>query len=172
MDTEAFSRIYDCHYPRVFRYLLWRTRRRHEAEELTAEVFVQALEGLAAGRDPRHMGRWLVGIADHLASRFWRKRAVEYHGTDGRPDLGTRDPEALTLERLEAKALWRCLDALEPEHRQVLLLRIVAGLPARQVGTVMGRSEEAVRSLQLRALKALRRLWMEVNADARLRRDA
>lgn len=173
MDTEAFARIYDSHYPRVFRYLLRRTRRRDDAEELTAEVFTEALQGLGAGGEPRDMGRWLVGIADHLACRFWRKRVVvECRGADERPDPETRDPEEVTLRRLEAEALWRCLDALEPDHRQVLLLRIVAGFPARRVGTILGRSEEAVRSLQLRALKALRRQWTEVNADARLRRDA
>ncbi len=165
MDAETFARIYDSHYPRVFRYLLGRIRGRHEAEELTAEVFAAALEGLQRGRQPRHIGNWLVGIADHLASRFWRKRAVERDFDGDTAVIDVRDPEDVTMRQLDTEVLWRCLGALEPEHRQVLLLRIVAELPARQVGIIMGRSEEAVRSLQLRALRALRRHWTEANGS-------
>jgi len=172
MDTETFARIYDNHYPRVFRYLLRRTRRRQEAEELAAEVFAAALEGWAGENEPRHMGSWLVGIADHLASRFWRRHAVEQELTEDHREVETSNPEDLAIARLEAEALWRCLDALDPEHRQVLLLRIVSDLPARQVGIVMGRSEEAVRSLQLRALRALKRHWTEEHTNEGLRRDA
>ncbi|HLJ60235.1 MAG TPA: RNA polymerase sigma factor [bacterium] len=176
MNTEAFAetfaRIYDDHYRRVFRYLLARTRRRNDAEELTSEVFATALAGLGAGREPRHMGRWLVGIADHLASRLWRRQVTEQELTECHHPGEASDPADLTLERLEAEALWRCLDALDREHRQVLFLRIVSDMPARQVGIAMGRSEEAVRSLQLRALRALKRRWTEEHTNEGLRRDA
>ena len=53
---------------------------------------------------------------------------------------------------------------LSQEHRQVLLLRIVAGLSAREVGELMGRTEDTVLRLQLRALKALREVWKEASA--------
>ncbi len=80
-----------------------------------------------------------------------------------------QDPEELVLGRLESAAIWGCVDALSPEHRQVLLLRIIAGLRAREVGELTGKTEEAVRSLQLRALKALRVLWKEAGTGAGLR---
>ncbi len=172
MSVESFAEIYEQHYPRVFRYLLGRLGRRHDAEELAAEVFAKALEGLGRGSEPRHMRSWLVGIADHLVSHAWRRRAVEQRHADTEPPANEIDPEELAVGRMENAILWRCVDALEPDHRRVLLLRIAAELPAREVGAVMGRTEEAVRSLQLRALAALRRHWMEANPDARPQRSS
>jgi RNA polymerase sigma-70 factor, ECF subfamily len=164
MNTETFTALYDVQYPRVFRYLLGRLRDEHAAEELAAEVFATALASLRKGLQPRRVGSWLVGIADHLASRYWRDRQAEQerqregHAVQAGPAMEA-DPEELAIGRLEAGALWECVGELSPEHRQVLLLRVVAGLSAREVGEIMSRSEEAVRSLQLRALAMLRRLW-------------
>lgn len=165
VTPEAFARMYDDHYPRVFRYLLARTHSAQEAEELTAEVFALALAGLKR-RSPLHIGSWLIGIADHVASRFWRTRsAVEPAVLPERPE---EDPEELVLGKLDSQLVWQCVDALSAEHRHVLLLRVVAGLSAREVGTIMGKTEQAIRSLQWRALAALRRQWMEAQAHGRV----
>ena len=169
VETTAFAGIYDTHYPRVFRYLVGRIRSPQEAEELAAEVFATALESLRRGAEPRNVGSWLVGIADHLASRFWRSRVPETTLSESYPNV-EEDPEELAIGRLESKILWQCLDALSEEHRKALLLRIVAGLSAREVGEIMSRSEQAVRSLQFRALAALRQQWMEAERGARLPR--
>ena len=167
MNREDFAGLYDVQYPRVFRYLLWRLRNRDAAEELAAEVFAVALKALQKGTEPRQVGSWLVGIADHLAARSFRKQRTEDAIIEG--DLATeQDPEELVLGRVESDMIWRCVDALSPEHQQVLLLRVVAGLSAREVGGLTGKTEEAVRSLQLRALQALRALWKEADAGAKL----
>lgn len=165
MNREDFARLYDVQYPRVFRYLLWRLRDRDTAEELTAEVFALGLTAFQKGTEPRHVGSWLVGIADHLASRSFRKQRTERVVPVATP-AAAQDPEELVLERLERNMLWRCVEALSLEHQHVLLLRVVAGLSAREVGEVMGKTEDAVRSLQLRALQALRALWKEAESGA------
>lgn len=165
MTAEEFAALYDAQYPRVFRYLLGRLRSAHAAEELAAEVFATALAALQKGTQPRQIGSWLVGIADHLASRYWRKQRVEERHTSSLVPLLEEDPEELAIGRLEGTQLWKSMDTLNAEHRQVLMLRIVAGLSAREVGGIMKRTEEAVRALQLRALAALRRSWKE--ADTR-----
>ena len=162
LDPQAFGDLYDSHYPRVFRFLVGRLRSTQIAEELTAEVFAIALAALRKGTQPRQIGSWLVGVADHLASRHWRRRKVEERNSP--PSVvEEQDPEELAIGRLQSAALWDCVNALSPEHRQVLLLRVVAGLRAREVGEIMNRTEEAVRSLQLRALTALRSLWKEAS---------
>jgi len=135
-------------------------RDRYAAEELAAEVFATALAAFQKGTEPRQVGSWLVGIADHMASRFWRHKRVEGAVVEAGPVV-EEDPEELALGRLEGEVLWKCMDALSPEHRKVLLLRIVAGLSAREVGEIMEKTEEAIRSLQFRALAALRQLWKE-----------
>jgi len=160
METQAFARIYDAHYPRVFRYLVGRIRKPQDAEELAAEVFTTALESLERGAEPQQVGSWLVGIADHLASRFWRIQVSEPRVYEMDTRAGA-DPEELAIDRLQGRALRRCLDSLSPDHRRTLLLRIVAGLSAREVAEIMGKTEEAVRGLQYRALNALRKHWTE-----------
>lgn len=168
MNRENFAELYDLHYPRVFRYLLWRLHDRDAAEELAAEVFASALTALRNGTEPRHIGAWLLGVANELASRSGHGRRAA-HAVPMDPST-EQDPEELTLRRLEGALIWRCLDALSPEHQQVLLLRIVAGLSAREVGEVMGTTEDAVRSLQLRALQAFYGCWKEAEAGAELHR--
>ena len=162
MNAESFTALYDVQYPRVFRYLLGRLRDEHAAEELSAEVFAIALASLRKGTQTRRVGSWLVGIADHLASRYWRDRRAGELPVE-RGAVEEVDPEELAIGRLESGELWKCVGELSPEHRQVLLLRVVAGLSAREVGEIMTRSEEAVRSLQLRALATLRHLWKGVH---------
>lgn len=168
MNRDDFADLYDHHYPQVFRYLLWRLHDRDAAEELTAEVFAVALTALQNGNAPRHIGGWFLGVADQLASRSDRKERAEHAVPADRSS--EQDPEELALGRMECAVIWRCVDALSPEHQQVLLLRIVAGLSAREVGEVMGKTEDAVRSLQLRALQAFYGRWKEAEAGAKRHR--
>lgn len=110
MNAEAFAALYDVQYPRVFRYLLGRLRDEHAAEELAAEVFATALASLRKGTQPRRIGSWLVGIADHLASRYWRERQAEQGRQTEGPSLPPgpaleADPEELAIGRLEAGKL-------------------------------------------------------------------
>jgi len=164
VSREDFASLYDVHYPLVFRYLVWRLRDTDAAEELAAEVFAVALTVFQGGTAPTQVERWLVGIANHLASRA---RSEKRPGDPGGPEPAVEnDPEELAIGRLESAEIWHCVDTLSQEHRQVLLLRIVAGLSAREVGELMGRTEEAVWRLQLRALWALREVWKEASANA------
>jgi len=164
VKQEDFARIYDAQYPRVFHYLLWRLRDANAAELLAAEVFATALMACEKGAEPRQIGSWLVGIADHLASQAHHGQA-DQRPVEAHPAM-EHDPEELALGRLDSEMIWGCVDALSAEHREVLLFRIVAGLSAREVGELTGRTEDAVRTLQLRALLALRSLSREVEARA------
>ncbi len=163
MNSKAFARLYDDFYPRVFRYLIGRLHDTRGAEDLAAEVFVVALKALQKGTQPRQVGSWLVGIADHLASQYWRKKQRE-ETPAGSLVVEEADPEAIAVGRIENEELWRCVNALSPDHRQVLLLRIVAGLSSREAAEVMGKTEVAVRSIQVRALAALRQQWTEAGS--------
>src|SRR2546422_5905803 len=108
MSREDFASLYDVHYPRVFRYLVWRLRDMDAAEELAAEVFAIALEALQKGTAPNHVERWLVGIASHLASR---PRSDKRLGASAGPEPGVeQDPEELAIGRLESAVVWRYVD--------------------------------------------------------------
>ena len=180
MNGKEFVGLYDVQYPRIFRYLLWRLRQRDAAEEVAAEVFAIAVRTFQQGPEPAEVGGWLVDVADHLASRSLRRKQVEElldsaglaaertpeELLDGAGPAVERDPEELVIGRLENATVRACVDALDPEQRKVLLLRIVAGVSAREVAELLDTTEVMVRSLQLRALRALRTFWKEAEANA------
>ena len=180
MNGTEFVGLYDIQYPRIFRYLLWRLRQRDAAEELAAEVFAIALRTFQQGPAPAQAGGWLVDVADHLASRTLRRQQVEElldsaglaaeRAPEELPDragpAAERDPEELAIGRLEHETVRACVDALNPEQRKVLLLRIVAGLSASEAAEILGTTDVMVRSLQLRALRTLRTIWKEAEANA------
>ena len=167
MNREDFGRVYDDEYPRVFRYLLWRLGNKEAAEELTCEVFGVALSTLQKGDKPATAGRWLVEIADRLASRSLRREQRDGGGRGA--SAVERDAAKVVTGRSEGAGVWSCMATLDPAHRHVLLLRIISGLTARDVAELMGTTEETVQSMQLQALQALQESWRET---ANAKRDA
>jgi RNA polymerase sigma-70 factor (ECF subfamily) len=130
-----------------------------EAEDVLQETMTRAFQSLAKAtlRDDKALLGWLGGIAEHvildLARRHARRRAApldgEVAGSQVSPSKGLRRHER--FERL-AKAL----DGLSPDHREVILLARIEGLPLQEVARRMDRSMPAVAKLLSRALKKLR----------------
>jgi len=110
VNREDFAGLFDVQYPRVFRYLLWRLRNRDAAEELAAEVFATALAALQKGTEPRQVGGWLIGIADHLANQSFRTRQTGGAIVEAGPPV-EQDPEALVLGRRESGMIWALWDS-------------------------------------------------------------
>ncbi len=164
VNGETFAQLFDHQYPRVYHYLLWRLRDRHAAEQAIAQVFAIALSTFQNGTRPEHAGSRLVTIAEDVAG-FMREKHVEE--TSSQPDAeGEIDPEELAVRRLEGETIRRCMEELTPEHRQILLLRIIAGLSLREVAKLLGMTEDAVRAVQFRALAALAHRLQEVETHA------
>lgn len=160
-DAEAFAGLYDRYVDRVYGYVHRRVRHRQVAEDLTADVFLRAYRGLPRfewhGVDP---AAWLLTIArnrviDHVRSapvRLERARDV----APDEPDHGVDDdPERVTVGRDMTRALGEALEALSPDHREVIELRFVHDCSVAVTAKVMGRSVDATKALQYRALKAL-----------------
>src|SRR5207302_839689 len=102
-------------------------------------------------------GKEFVGLYDVQYPRIFRYLLWR---------LRQRDAAELVIGRLEHATVRACVDALNPEQRKVLLLRIVAGLSASEVAETLGTTDVMVRSLQLRALRTLRTFWKEAEANA------
>jgi RNA polymerase sigma-70 factor (ECF subfamily) len=156
-DAEAFGVLYQRHVKSIYRYHLARTGNVQDAQDLTAQTFLAALEGIAAYRGQRTFAGWLFGIASHKAvDHFRRVRAhrplaeVEGMAQDGPP------VEEAAVTRLEMARVREALETIAPERAEALILRIFSGLSAAQTGQVMGKSEAAVRMLVHRGLCDLR----------------
>jgi RNA polymerase sigma-70 factor (ECF subfamily) len=159
-DPAAFAELYRRHVNRVYGYLLARLGDVALAQDLTAQTFLAAFEGIAGWRGQGPPAAWLLGIArhklmDHLRSEYRSRR--ESVSLDEAAALAHPDPppEQLVAERLRREQLARALRALAPERAEALALRVFGGLSAAEVGRVMGKSEAAVKMLVHRAVRDL-----------------
>ena len=158
-DPTAWETIYRRVYPRLRAYVAGRVGRDH-AEDLVNETMARAVSAIDRFEcGPAGIDGWLFGIArrvtaDHLRHNERERRAIGRI----RPDLDEVAPgEALELS--EEAALVRKQFALLPAaERELLELRVVAGLSSEQCADVLGKRPGAVRMAQSRALANLRRL--------------
>lgn len=157
-DRAAFGTLYRRYLDRVYGYAFYLLGDHHDAEDVTERTFLAALSAIGSFRDEGASFRsWLFRIAHNQVANALRSRgrrstasldAVEHPS-------GALDPAATVGAADDARELRRALDGLSPDRRQVLVLRFVDGLTAREIGVVLGRSEGAVRVLQHRALREL-----------------
>ena len=165
--SAVLLELYDTALPEVYGYLLSRCGSRAVAEDLTAEVFLAAVDALRR-KDPRPVSiGWLIGIARHKLVDHWRRRGREARGLQ-RVAARTSvldDPWDAQLDALRAREV---LDRLGPHHRAALMLRYVDDLPVPQVAATMGRTLHATEALLVRARDAFRHAYTtgeEVDGD-------
>jgi RNA polymerase sigma-70 factor, ECF subfamily len=171
-EPAAVTRVYTAYAPFVFRFFLAAVGDRPTAEDLTGDVFKSAIESL-----PRFcgtveaLGGWLFRIARHDLSDFRRKQARSPGITplddtlDEAALAAADDPEALAIERIEGDRVLAALRQLSTGQREVLLLRMAAGLTAPEVAAVVGKTTGAVKALRHRGLASLARV-LGVTNDA------
>jgi RNA polymerase sigma-70 factor (ECF subfamily) len=157
-DRAAFGALYRRYIDRVYGYCFYLLGDHHDAEDATERTFLAALGAIERYRDEGASFRaWLFRIAHNQVANTLRGRARR-HATplDDVPEpMVDDDPAGLVGLAEETRRLRRALATLPEDRRQVVILRFVDGLSAREIGVVLGRSEGAVRVLQHRALRQL-----------------
>ena len=162
-DPARFAELYDLHFERVYAFIARRIGRREEVQDLTADVFHQALAGI--GRFEWRgapFAAWLLRIAANAVIDRGRRLAKER----GQPALDVEEiqPESNPIEEVEEQArLFRLVHALPTEQRCVILKRFVEQRSIREIAEQLGRTEGAVKQLQFRALKNLRARLEDAN---------
>jgi RNA polymerase sigma-70 factor (ECF subfamily) len=161
-DAEAYAVLYDRHYDAVYRYCYYRVSDVTLAQDLTSDVFVRMVAKLDTYRvRGRPLLAWLYTIARNLITDLHRQNGQAAHvpleeattlGQDGRRDMA-RDVD----RRIQADCLATALQHLTEEQRQVILLRFMEDYRNGQVARILDKSEGAIKALQHRALKSLRR---------------
>lgn len=162
-DQRAFETIYDQYRPAVYKYVFYRTGDVALAEDLTAEVFVQVVKNISTFEyRGRPLLAWIYRIASNLVSGHYRKNGqanlLPLH--DGIVD-NDADPAQTAQQLLNTRRLAAAMPRLTEPQRQVILLKFIDGLSNAEVGEIMGKTEGSVKSLQHRALAALRRVLDE-----------
>lgn len=165
-DRTAVSALLRAIQPRVARYCRARVGGRFStyasADDITQEVLIAVMQALPSYRSDRSaFTSFLFGIASHKVADFYRKRQRE--PTTPMDDLPTTvdtgpGPEAVALQDDERRRLGKLLEGLTDAQRNILVLRLVAGLSAEETARAIGSTSAAVRVTQHRALEKLRRI--------------
>jgi RNA polymerase sigma-70 factor (ECF subfamily) len=151
-DPARFAELYENNFERVYAYIAHRVHTREEAQDATADVFHKALASL-----PRFEWRglpfvaWLLGIAAKVVSDRWQRAAKRQEVvTDNLEQVGIEDD-------IEQRAmLYQLVGMLPDDQRRVIIRRFVGQKSLREIAVEFGRSEGAIKQLQLRALQNLR----------------
>jgi RNA polymerase sigma-70 factor (ECF subfamily) len=158
-DPAAFATLYRRYLEPVYGYCFYLLGDHHDAEDATERTFLSALAAIGGYRDRGATFRaWLFRIAHNQLANALRARCR--HPTaplDALPEPSgaVADPAAAAGHADDARRLRAAVAGLSGERRQVIVLRFVDGLSAREIGEVLGRSPGAVRVLQHRALRDL-----------------
>ena len=154
-DQEAFAALYERYFAGIYGYCYRRLGSVEQAEDATQQVFEQALVALPRYRERGRFRSWLFAIAHHMtgAQLGADYRDASLDGVAEPADAGS-SPEEQAIGALDRRDLLAAIERLPDDQRRVVELRI-AGLRGREIAEAMGRSHEAVRMLQHRALAHL-----------------
>jgi RNA polymerase sigma-70 factor (ECF subfamily) len=164
-DSEAFGLLYDHYQSSVYRFLFYRTRSPQVAEDLTSETFFRALRSMNNFRwQGKDFGAWLMTIARNLATDHFKagRTRLELTTEDmSAHDDTTEGPEASVLAGLTNEILLGALKSLPDEQRDCLIMRFLQGMSIAETAAVLGRSDGAIKQLQLRGVRNLAKLMPE-----------
>ncbi len=157
---EAIGMLYDRHHAAIFRYLLIRTSCQQQAEDLTGDVFTRMISAISAYREREIPFRaWLYRIAHHLLIDLYRKENnaqwVELNETHTMA-MDEQDPITQAETRLAIADVRRALDGIDPQQRDVIVLRFLIGLQIKEVALVLEKTIPTIKALQFRGLHNLR----------------
>jgi RNA polymerase sigma-70 factor (ECF subfamily) len=157
-DAVAFAGLYDAYAPRLRRFLRHQVGDDHAAEDLLQQTFMKMIEALPRYRSRGlPFGAWVFRIARNLVidGRRTAHPAAPIEAAVDRPADGDGPERAAELADERAQLLV-AIDGLPADQRDVVVWRFFGELSPAETGALMGRSAEAVRSLQHRAILALR----------------
>ncbi len=157
LTTDNFSELYRRNATPVFYYLYSRVRNVADAEDLTSQTFVTALENLPKLRDPRKFTPWVFSIARNKALDFFRQ-SQRRPTTDYNEELDQIKAVGGELSQTDEDRLadLECLiTRLSPLEQEYLRLRIVADLPFAEIASILSEPETRIKKKYYRLLERL-----------------
>jgi len=153
---DDMETIYRDHAQTVYKFLLAQCRDPNLAEELTQETFYQAVRSIERFDGSCKLSVWLCQIAKHLWYQHLRRRQKEPVPLETVPETPASSAEDGLLEWEDRLALLRLIHNLPEPQREVVYLRAFGGLSFREIGDVLGRTENWARVTFYRSKENLR----------------
>lgn len=151
-DPAQFSELYNRNFHAVYAYVARRAASREEAEDITSDVFHQALANLRRFEwRGTPFAAWLMRIAANALADRWRRNSRE---TPLPPDDELSDS---SMDQVEQRAaLYYLVASLPDDQRRVIVSRFIEQKSIREIANELKRTEGAIKQLQFRALEKLR----------------
>lgn len=158
-NAEAFGELYRRHVTRVYRYHMAHTGNIKDAEDLTSQTFIAALENIGSFRGTGSFAAWVLGIAARKKAMFFRRIGtrpeIQMEAADQIPNPGL-PTEQLANQRLRFDSITRALKQISPERADAITLCFFSELTYAEVGIALNKSEAAAKMLVIRGLQDLR----------------
>lgn len=159
-DPAAFAALFDHYYPRIFNYLLYRTRDPQTADDLTAQSFELVMRRLSQYQPARgSFVAWLFTIARNTANKHSRAQRVrQWVSLDALLNRRSADAglDEIAAHNDQLARVLAQVAALGEREREVIALRFGAGLTNRRIAELSGLSESHVGVVLYRALQKLK----------------
>lgn len=156
-DMDAFAELYRRHVTSVYRYHIAHIGNAKDAEDLTSQTFMAALEGIRTYRGTGSFAAWIMGIAYRKQALFFRRNKPEVPLDAAlhipTPSLPT---DKAVARRLQVEQVHLALKHISPERAEALILCFFGGLKPAEAGRILKKSESAVKMLISRGLNDLR----------------
>ncbi|KKQ12745.1 MAG: RNA polymerase, sigma-24 subunit, ECF subfamily [Candidatus Moranbacteria bacterium GW2011_GWF2_36_839] len=164
MDIEKsqgesdFDYVYTHYFTPLFRYIFYQTKNREVAEDLVQTVFLKALRQKDTNNFPPLP--YFFTIARNTVIDYWKKKkeiTIDLSSVLFSSLLDEHDNPQEKLEKeFDAKEITQALETLNYEQKEILTLRFISDLSNKEISAMLGKTEEAVRQIQYRAIKKLR----------------
>ena len=160
-DAAAFEQLYGRHRTRLYRYLLRQLRDAALADEFFQDVWQKVIAARAGWTPDAPFGTWLYRIAHNRLGDHWRSLKYRPPAPEDADERAARIPDPDTPERRlsefeQRRRLQLALDALPPEQREVVVLRLEQELTLEEIGEITGAGRETVKSRLRYAMDKLR----------------
>lgn len=159
-EAQAFGQLYDEHMPRIFRFILLKVGKKETAEDLAHEVFLSAWQNIDNYEFRGFpFSSWLYRIANNAVIDYYRTwKNIQALETVPEELFSETTELAKELDRgTDLKVVWNALAKLEADQQNVLIMKFVDELSNKEIAEIVGKSEGAVRVIQHRALKQLKK---------------
>jgi RNA polymerase sigma-70 factor (ECF subfamily) len=165
-DEGAFAVLYEEYFTPLYRFLYFRVADQQEAEDLAQATFVKAWGALKRYRETANasFSSWLYAIARNTLIDHWKKKKDVSFGTDEAFNAiidADQDPITQFRQNDTGRKVREAIQGLSEDQRDVVVMKFIQDMSNKEIAEALGKTEEAVRQLQFRALRMLRSRFRE-----------